>query len=78
MLIPYSHSIVLIESNELICRRKFFLHPENSRRSARQIDTAIDFKGEFSRSQNSSPSLTVDIDLSTSFNPVSGTSCRRD
>ena len=42
-----SHSIVLVECNELIFLRKKFPRPENFRRLSRQIRMALDFKEEF-------------------------------
>jgi hypothetical protein len=62
---PYSHSIVRIVPNELICRCKKFLRLENSRRPNRQMRMAFEFKEEFDRSGKSPLSATINIDRST-------------
>jgi hypothetical protein len=62
---PYSHSIVRIVPNELICRCKKFLRLENSRRPNRQMRMAFEFKEEFDRSRKSPLSATINIDRST-------------
>jgi hypothetical protein len=64
-LYPYSHSIVRIVPNELICLCKKFLRLENSRRPNRQMRTAFEFKEEFDRSRKSPLSATINIDRST-------------
>jgi hypothetical protein len=63
---PHSHSIVLIECNELIFLRKNFLRTENFRRPNRRMYAAFDFKEEVDRSGNSSLSGTIDIDRAIS------------
>jgi hypothetical protein len=59
---PHSHSIVLVESNELIFLCKAFPGPESFRRTNRQMHTAFGFKEEFCHLENSSLSGTIGTD----------------
>jgi hypothetical protein len=63
---PHSHSIVLIECNELILFAQNFICPKNFRRPDRQMRMAFDFKEKFDRSAISSLSRSIFLESAIS------------